>query len=54
MCIIEVRASVIDDGPRTTILGEDVPRDKFEYFPMSVCPSGDSLNPLRHKKEAKP
>ena len=46
MCIIEVHTSIVDDGPWTSILGEDVPRDEFEHLPMSVCPTGDSLNPV--------
>ena len=46
--MIAVWASIADDGPWTSILGEDVPRDESEHLLMVVCPSGDSLKSLGH------
>ena len=46
--IIEVRAAVADDGPRTTVSGEDASCDESQNLPMIVCPSGDCLDPLGH------
>ena len=41
VCIIEVWATVADDGPRTTISGEDASHNKVEHLPMVVCPYED-------------
>ena len=46
--IVEVGAAVTDDGPQTTVLGEDASRDECQNLPMVVCPSGDCLDPLGH------
>ena len=39
---------IADDGPRTTIPGEDASRDESQNLPMIVYRSGDCLDPLGH------
>ena len=46
-CIIQVSTTVVDDGPRTSVSGNDASRNKFQHLLMVLCPSGDHLDPLR-------
>ena len=46
--VVEVSASVADDGSQTTVSGEDASCDEAQYIPMVVCPSGDCFDPLGH------
>ena len=46
VCIIEVSATLADDGPRTTVSGKDASRKKSEQLLMVICPNGDHLDPL--------
>ena len=48
VCIIEIWASVADDEPLISVLGEDVTCSKSEHLSMDVCLSGDSLDQLGH------
>ena len=40
VCIIEVRASITDDGPKISISRGDVPHDELKHLLMGVCPVG--------------
>ena len=48
MHIIEVRGFFADDGPWTTVSGEDTSRNELKHLPMVVCPSGDCFNTVGH------
>ena len=41
-------ASIANDGPWTTVLGEDATRNESEHLSMVVRPSGDCFDPLGH------
>ena len=46
--VVDVRAAVADDGPQTTVSGEDASCVELQNLPMVICPSGDFLDPLGH------